>query len=189
MLLLQTTWHGGRHGQQISQWKSDPHIATTAKTSNAADTLEQWEVELVARRVHTQHCYLHMFLKVEPRVWEDIKIKHRKFSERMLQLLLAWQQQNGGQADRQQLVTALYSAHLNDLADQVKEKKYVTSHSKHPPLGHAVSNPVTTSSGSEQDYLYQNEKRRSSAPVLQRQMTQNTLKSLLQLRRGSTINE
>ena len=61
----------------------------------------------------------------------------------------------------------------------MKEKKYVTSHSKHPPLEHTVSNlyPVT-SSGSEQDYLYQNEKRRSSAPVLQRQMTQNTLKSL-----------
>ena len=114
-----STWHGGRHGQQISPWKSDPHIATTVKTSNAVDTLEQWEVELVARRVHTQHCYLHMFLKVEPRVWEDIKIKHRKFSERMLQLLLAWQQQNSGQADRQQLVTALYSAHLNDLADQL----------------------------------------------------------------------
>lgn len=46
-------------------------------------------------------------------------MKYRKFSERMLQLLLAWQQQNGGQADRQQLVTALYSAHLNDLADQL----------------------------------------------------------------------
>ena len=112
-----STWHSGRHGQQISQWKSDPHIAT--RRSNAVDTLEQWEVELVAKRVHSQHCYLHMFLKVEPRVWGDIKMTHRKFSERMLQLLLAWQQQNSGQADRQQLVTALYSAHLNDLADQL----------------------------------------------------------------------
>ena len=115
-----STWHKGCRGQQISQWKSDPHIATTAaKTISPVDTLEQWEIELVAKRVNSQHCYLHMFLKVEQRIWEDIRMKHRKFSERMLQLLLAWQQQNGGQADRQQLVTALYSAHLDDLADQL----------------------------------------------------------------------
>ena len=112
--------HKGCHGKQISQWKSDPHIATTtAQTaSNAADVLEQWEFELIAKRITSQHHYLHMFLKVEQRIWEDIKIRNIKISERMLQLLLAWQQQNGGEADRQQLVTALHSAHLNDLAIQ-----------------------------------------------------------------------
>ena len=113
-----SAWHKG----QISQWKSDPHITSTvaaAAASSVVDTLEQWEIELVAKRVNTQHCYLHMFLKVDQKIWEEIKMKHRKFSERMLQLLLAWRQQNGGQADRQQLVTALHSAHLNDLADQL----------------------------------------------------------------------
>ena len=112
--------HKGCHGQLIPQWKSDPHIATTATqiATNATHLLERWEFELIAKRINSQHCYLHMFLKVEERIWEDIKMRHIKFSDRMLQLLLAWQQQNGGEADRQQLVTALHSAHLNDLANQ-----------------------------------------------------------------------
>lgn len=116
----------GCHGQQISQWKSDPHIPTGSSTSAAAgggdgdnmETLEQWEIEVVSRRINSQHCYLHLFLKVNQTIWDDIKMKFSKFSERMLELLLAWQQQNGGRADRQQLVTALNSSHLNDLADQ-----------------------------------------------------------------------
>ena len=111
----------GCHGQQISQWKSDPHIAATSGGGGAGDemgTLEQWEIEAVARRVNSQHCYLHLFLKVNGTVWDDIKMKYENFSERMLQLLLAWKQQNGGQADRQQLVRALNSSHLNELADQ-----------------------------------------------------------------------
>ena len=82
------------------------------------DTLEQWEIELIARSVNSHHCYLHLFLKVNPAIWDDIKLKYSKFSERMLQLLLAWQQQNGGKADRQELVTALNCGHLNELADQ-----------------------------------------------------------------------
>lgn len=172
-------------GQSLSQWKSDPHIPTAM-----TDTLEQWEIELIAKSVNSHHCYLHLFLKVNPAIWDDIKLKYSKFSERMLQLLLAWQQQNGGKADRQELVTALNCGHLNELADQVKEKNYTKSHSKHAPLQQVKSNvyPIT-SSGSDQPYSYQGEKRRGSAPVLQRQMTQNTLRSLLQLKRGSTINE
>ena len=66
------------------------------------------------------------------------------------------------------------------LVARVKEKNYVSSsHSKHPPLGHTTSNkyPIT-STGVDQQYSYQDEKRRSSVPVLQRQMTQNTLRSL-----------
>ena len=110
---------GGCHGQQISQWKSDPHISSTSgEDGDDMETLEQWEIEVVSRRVSSQHCYLHLFLKVNQTVWDDIKMRFSKFSERMLQLLLAWQQQNGGRADRQQLVTALNSSHLNELADQ-----------------------------------------------------------------------
>lgn len=111
-------WNRGCHGKQLSQWKSDPHIPGGGGGGDVTDTLEQWEIELVAKRINSQHCYLHMFLKVNQTVWDDIKMKYRNFSERMLQLLLAWQQQNGGQAVRQQLVTALNSGHLNDLADQ-----------------------------------------------------------------------
>jgi len=111
-----SAWDKGCHGQQISQWKSDPYIA--AETA-AEDIMEQWEIELVAKRINSQHCYLHLFLRVKQSDWENIKTKYGKFSQRMLQLLLTWQQQNGGQADRQQLVTALYSSHLDDLANQL----------------------------------------------------------------------
>lgn len=111
-----SAWNKGCHAQQISQWKSDPHIAVV---SSVVDTLEQWEIELVAKNISSQHCFLHLFLRVHQTCWEDIKTKYNEISEQMLQLLLTWQQQNGGQADRQQLVTALYSSHLNNLAHQL----------------------------------------------------------------------
>ncbi|XP_065904597.1 uncharacterized protein [Dysidea avara] len=133
--------------------------------------------------------------RVDPSLWKGILTDYRDTAQRMFKLLTIWCQEYNGR--RKGLVTALRSLHLDKLADQVEHKKYASS-----PVTHSVvtssSNPhqalehsVSITALPHKVYSYQQqdlEKRRCSVPVvLQRQMTQNTLKSLLQLRKDNDV--
>jgi len=96
--------------KRISQWKSEPHITSWM------DEVEQWELEIIASQLKSSHCYFHLFLGVETSHWKKILTDYQSNDQRMLKLLTIWRQSYNGK--RKGLVTALYSLHLNQLADQ-----------------------------------------------------------------------